>query len=317
MSNEFLDNANKGKNNWWRYLITFISSLGLGQFLGPLLLILIIGLLTILGIYDGSSFKFTAVQSNISLMLIVIFFSFSISLIIFYLFVKFLHKKDLMSFVNASKGKDIAGKSISWIKRIRWNRFLKGMVLWFVFLTIFELILFISNPDAFTFNFNIGFISVIILLFIIVFPVQVTFEELLFRGYLLQSLSLKIKSPIIIILLSSLIFCIGHVLNTGSDVPLMIVNVSVTFLLGVLFCGFTLLDNGIELASGAHLVNNMIAFSISFSDVKLNNPSTLIQIVGFDPMIYALLLAISIIILGIILFFYKKEDVLKLLKNKL
>ncbi|MDR2967816.1 MAG: CPBP family intramembrane metalloprotease [Methanobacteriaceae archaeon] len=291
MPNQFLENGKKGKNSWWRYLTTTFLSWG----------VLIVMIL---------SFAFYFIFFGLSIELLT-FLSWSISMIVFYICVKTIHKKDVMSLVNVSKGKDIAGKSISWIKRIRWNKFLKGALLWSIFLAITSIISYIFNPNSFIINFNIYHIAMMILLFIIVIPIQVTFGELFFRGYLLQGLSLKVKSPITIILISSLIFSLGQLI--GDSIIFMIQNVSIAFIIGIIFCGFTLVDNGIELATGAHLANSFFAFIISSSERSLGNFNTIIQSVNIDPIIDNILTITTLLIFAFILFLYKKEDVLKAL----
>ncbi|MDR2967817.1 MAG: CPBP family intramembrane metalloprotease [Methanobacteriaceae archaeon] len=152
-----------------------------------------------------------------------------------------------------------------------------------------------------------------ILLFIIAIPIQVIFEELFFRGYLIQGLSLKIKSPILIILISSIIFSLGHIFNGGDNLIFMIQNVSITVIIGIIFCGFTLVDNGIELATGAHLANNFFTFVITSSKGNLGNFNNIIQTVNIDPVLDTIFMIISLLVLSFILFLYKKEDVLKAL----
>ncbi|MDR2967506.1 MAG: CPBP family intramembrane metalloprotease [Methanobacteriaceae archaeon] len=314
--NLFLDNVKKGKNNLWRYLLTIFLSWGLSSIIASILFIFtILFYIMHFGNFDINIILDSIVnfQSDPVFLFLLIFLSFSLSMIIFYICVKFIHKKDLISLVNVSKGKNIAGKRISWIKRIRWDRFLKGALLWSIFLIITEFILYIYNPNSFIFNFDIENIFLMILLFIIAIPIQVTFEELFFRGYLIQGLKLKIKNPIFIILFSSLVFSLGHIINGGYDSIFMIQNVVVTLIVGIMLCGFTLVDNGIELATGAHLANNFFAVIISSSDGSLGNFNSIIQTVGNDPIIDTLFTTSSLIVFALILFLYKKENVLKAL----
>jgi len=313
MTNRFLENGAEGKNNWWVYLITIISSWILSNIIAVLLFVFIMVFYFLSsGNFDINAMlnSLTNVESDPILFFLLIFLSFTISTIILLFCVKYLHKKSLMSLINTSKIKDVSGKTISWYKRIRWDRFLKGIVLWSVFLVIMLFIQYIINPNSFIFNFNINNVLFMILLFIIAIPIQVTFEELFFRGYLLQGLSLKIKSPIIIILISSIIFSIGHVLNGGDNPIFMIQNVSITFIIGIILCGFTLVDKGIELAIGVHLANNFFAFIINSSEGSIGSFNSIIQTVETDPIITFLFEIVSLLIFAFVLFLYKKEDVL-------
>lgn len=315
MTNIFLANGKKGKNDWWRYLITIFSSWGLSNIIAAIIFIFIIGFYFL---FFGSSsidilYTLVNIESIPTVFFLLIFLSFAISMIIFFICLKFIHKKNIMSIINTSKEKDGTGKSISWIKRIRWDRIMKGGLLWLIFLSIIQIIAYVSNPNSIIINFNIENVAMMIFLFIIAIPIQITFEELFFRGYLNQGLSLKIKSPIMVILISSLIFSLGHILNGGDNVIFMIQNVSVTFIIGIIFSGFTLVENGIELAIGAHLVNNFFAFIISSSEGSVGSFNSIIQTTQIDPIMDTLLSVIFLLIFAFILFLYKKEDVLKAL----
>lgn len=69
---------------------------------------------------------------------------------------------------------------------------------------------YILNPGVLYFNPDLSNFALILILFFLLIPIQVLFEKLFFRGYLNQGLALKIKSPVIVILISFLIFLLGH-----------------------------------------------------------------------------------------------------------
>jgi len=319
MTKLFLDNGKEGKNDWWRYLFTALSSWILSNVIAmPLFTFIIVFYFIFSGNFDINAILQSVdnVESNPLFLLLLIFVIFTVSTIIFLICVKFIHKKDLMTLFNTSKGKDISGKSISWIKRIRWNRILKGALIWLIFLSVLTLSLYLYNPNSFIINFNLEHLSMMILLFLLAIPIQVTFEELFFRGYLNQGISLKIKSPLVVILISSLIFSLGHIFNGGENIIFMIQNVSITFIVGIILCMFTLVDNGIELAIGAHLTNNFFAMIIASTEGSLGSFNTIIQTVDSDPMTELLFSIASLLIFAFILFLYKKEEVLKALNIK-
>ena len=316
MTNPFLNNVKEGENNWWRYLLTIFSSWIVSNIIAVTFFMFIVvfyfvfsGNLNLNAVLN----TITNYESNPTLFFLLIFLSFAISTIILLIFVKFIHKRNLMSLVNTSKGKEISGKTISWFKRIRWNRIVKGGLLWLIFLSISQIIIYFYSPNSFIINFNIEAVSMMILLCILAIPIQITFEELFFRGYLNQGISSKIKNPIIVILIGSLIFSLGHIFNGGDNIIFMIQNVSITFMIGIILSVFTLVDNGIELAIGIHLVNNLFAFIVSSSEGSIGNINPIIQTIGLDPVIDLLFSAVFLIIFAFILFLYKKEDVLKAL----
>ncbi|MDR2967818.1 MAG: hypothetical protein LBU74_07735 [Methanobacteriaceae archaeon] len=109
----FLDNGKKGKNKWWRYLLTIFLSWGLGSIIAAIFFIFIIAVIYSVfyfGNLDINDILDPIVNSESypTFFFLLTFLSFSFSMIIFYDCVKLIHAKDLMSLVNVSKGKDIA-----------------------------------------------------------------------------------------------------------------------------------------------------------------------------------------------------------------
>jgi len=245
------------------------------------------------------------------------FVTFLFSMAFLFMSVKFIHKRNFMSLVNVlEKYDEISGKTISWINRIRWKQISKGALIWLAFLLVMEAISYLTAPSAYSLNFSMDNFYLIIILFILAVPIQITFEELFFRGYLNQGLSLKIKSPIIIILISSIIFALGHIANGGMEPIFMIENVLFTFVFGFILSIATLVDNGIELAIGAHFINNFYAFLIHSSEGSLGSFQTLIQVNGGNPMLDFILSILVVLIFGVALFIYKKKEIIKVLTDK-
>lgn len=319
MINKFLNIANKGENSWWRYLITIFLSWGVANVLaGIILTTFIIGYFVFSGNLDMMAMLdlMESFDSDIMLFFISTFVSISISFIFFFISIKYIHKRDFMSLVNVSgKYDEYSGKVISWFNRIRWKKVLKGALIWSIYLIVMLIISYIMDPNALYFNPDLGNFVLIMVLFFLAIPIQVLFEELFFRGYLNQGLGLKIKSPIIVILISSLIFSLGHVFNGGFEPIFMISNVLVTFIFGMIFSISTLVDNGIEFATGAHFANNLFAFLILSSEGSIGEFGTLISSSVSDPTLDLISSVISILILGLVLFLYKKQDTLKVLKS--
>lgn len=313
MSNKFLDNVKQGKNDFWRYFVTFVMSFGVAEFISFFFLILFIFFQqTFLGnsidslFYTIENYEFDMVAYFIS-----IFLSFSISTIFLLVLLEVLHKRNIMSLVNTVEKYDVFGRSISWIRRIRWNRFLKGFLIWSIFIIIIEAVAYLLYPSDFKLNWDLGNFLSLFLLFLIAIPIQVSFEELFFRGYLNQGLSLKIKNPLIIITISSLLFGFAHLLN-GHDALSMILQVYSAFVVGIIWSIFTLLDNGIEWPTGAHLANNFFAFVIIGGEGSIDNFGTLFSVKGSDPIAGIIFSTVTLFGFLIILVLYKKDKILKL-----
>lgn len=318
--NKFLNNVNEGENNLWRYFITIILSFILSNIIAGFLL----GFGIILYSISTGNMDINVIMdfienydSNLIFLFIMVFVTILFSMIFLFISLKFIHKRDFMSLFNVSKKYDeFTGKTINWFNRIRWNRILKGILVWLAFLLLLDFISYIIEPTSYSINFNIDNFYLIIFLFLLAIPIQVTFEELFFRGYLNQGLSLKIKSPLIIILISSSVFSLGHIANGGMEPIFMIQNLVISLIIGIIFSVATLVDNGIELAIGAHFINNFYAFLIHSAEGSLGNFETIIQTTEGDPAMSLVFSTIAILIFGLILFIYKKEDIIKVLTNK-
>lgn len=319
MINKFLNIVNKGENSWWRYIFTIFLTWGISNLLGGIILAIgLMGYFVLTGNLDIIAIieLMERFDSNIIFFFISTFVIISISFIFLFISMKYIHKREFMSIVNISgKYDEFSGQVINWFNRIRWKKVLNGTLIWSIYLIVMLAIYYIMDPSAMYFNINIDNLLLIIILFFISIPIQVTFEELFFRGYLNQGIALKIKSPIIVILISSLIFSLGHVANGGFDWIFMVSNVVFSFIIGVIFSIATLVDNGIEFAVGAHFANNFFAFLIFSPDENIGNVGTFISSTISDPQMELIISVLSLLILGLILFLYKKQEVIRSLKS--
>ena len=301
MRNKFLDNAKHGKNDFWRYLVTSLMSFGVAEFVAAFYLVIFIVFQQVLiGNY-----------SDMVVYFIIIFFSFSVFTIFLLIFLEFLHKRNVMSLVNTVEKYDVFGRTKSWVKRIRWNRFFKGFLIWSIFMIIMEAISYIFYPEDFIFNWDLKNFLSLFLLFLIAIPIQVSFEELFFRGYLNQGLSLKIRNPMVVITISSLAFGFAHLLN-GEDAISMMFYVYFAFIVGFVWSIYTLLDNGIEWSTGAHLANNFFAFVIIGGEGSVDNFGTLFLIKGTDPVFGIILSTLAFFGFLVALLIFKKDKILNL-----
>lgn len=98
-------------------------------------------------------------------------------------------------------------------------------------------------------------------LILVVTSVQASTEELLFRGYLLQSLGLLTRRTWLLAGINGLLFAVPHLTNAevGLGPALMFASY---FSFGAFITLVTLLDNRLELALGAHAANNLFAVLI-------------------------------------------------------
>jgi len=115
------------------------------------------------------------------------------------------------------------------------------------------------------FNFNPTTFIPLVLISLFILPIQTTFEELFFRGYLFQSLGLIFKKGWVTVLITGVLFGLMHGSNPEVE---KIGNVLLVFyILNGIFLGLiVLMDDGLELSMGYHAINNIFAALIVTND---------------------------------------------------
>ena len=197
--------------------------------------------------------------------------------------------------------------------KIKWVRILKGAGLWTVILSLFTFISIINNEGALSYNLNLVSFIYLLIIGLIIFPIQASFEEIFFRGYLMQGFGLLSKKPVIPLIFTTLIFGLIHFFN-GTTLAMSTSIVISALILGLMLGIIVLGENGLETAMGAHIANNMfIAFFLNSSDSGLGNLPSLITTQSSDPFsgIPVLILMASVMI--IILFWNKKANLKRII----
>lgn len=228
--------------------------------------------------------------------------SFSMSFFFLGLSLKVLHKKKFISVINTGN-------------KVRWSRIGKGAIYWLLILAVLDLISYLIDPGSFKISFNPqNNFWILALLALIAFPIQASFEEVFFRGYLMQGISLVFRKPWIVLLVTSLIFSLLHWWN-GSTIILSLSIVSGTFIIGLMLGIIAMANNGIEMAIGIHIINNIYVSVIHSSpDGGLGNLPSLV-VSPSDPYTAPLFLTLAAVVLIYLLFRNRKEDVLRIFKN--
>lgn len=190
------------------------------------------------------------IDRNIVLLLELLMFVFA--LVGLYTGIRYVHRK---KFISVITGYD----------RFRFGRLFFAFSVWALLILIVTFLAIWLNPAEYTFSFQpLGFL-VSLLLALTLIPLQSFTEELMFRGYFIQGLSLLFKNGIIPLLLTSALFGCAHLGNPEVEQygwPIMLsYYTSFGFFMGFI----TLLDEGLELAIGLHVANNAIS-SILISD---------------------------------------------------
>lgn len=190
--------------------------------------------------------------------------------------VKFIHRQSIRSFTTSRK-------------KVDWNRVLFSFGLWAVISTLLTTAAYFSAPENFVINFEPMPFFTFLLLAIILIPLQTSFEEYLFRGYLMQGLGIVTNSRLVPFLASSVLFGLMHIANPEvgkMGMIIMIYYIGTGFFLGIL----TLMDEGLELALGFHAANNLIGALLVTADWTAFQTNSILKDIsepaaGFDVVI--------------------------------
>ena len=206
--------------------------------------------------------------------------------------VKQIHFRSLISIITSRE-------------KIDFKRFKFAFILWSIIsvsVFSFEILL---NPSDYQLNFNYSKFLILFLISTIMIPVQSVLEELIFRGYLMQGFSFFFKNRIMPLLTTSIIFGFLHILNPEIQkigYGLLIYYVGTGLFFGIV----TLMDEGVELSSGFHVSNNLIASLLVTADWTAFETYSVFKFIG-NPYFSKEVLLYVFIIYPLIIFFLSKK----------
>ncbi len=276
--------AQKGKNQFWRYLVTLVVVLIASQLIGAVPLMIALqqnGGLSSGALDMNEMFANSGLSKNTLFILMMIPFLVGFWAMIWT--IKQLHDR---TFTDTTTG----------FYRFRWARFFKGFFLWIVLSVVIVGLGELMMPGTLEWNFQPSQFLVLLVLSLILIPFQTGFEEILFRGYLLQGFKLLTKNKWIAVFITSLGFALLHIFNPEVAEFGMWIAMAQYMTFGLLFGIVTVLDNGLELAWGTHAANNIfLSLFITHEASALQTPAMFRA-----TEIYPLMDFISLFIAGLI-----------------
>ena len=233
---------------------------------------------------------FSSLDKNLLLFLLLVPSAFSILGLWFV--IKKIHLRSMISIVTSRK-------------KIDYNRFKFGFIIWSLVSSSIFFLEILINPADYELNFNISKFLVLFFISSIMIPIQSILEELIFRGYLMQGFSVLFKNRLLPLLITSIIFGLLHILNPEIQkigYGLLIYYVGTGLFFGIV----TLMDEGIELSSGFHVSNNLIASLLVTADWTVFETYSIFRFIGNPNFNKEVLLYVLIIYPSIIFFLSKK-----------
>ena len=295
----YIKQAFKSLHEWWRYLVGIII-IFLASQIGsiPLLIAVMFKVMAEGGDIESiqdPNVMMTVLDSNLTLFLMLL--SFAVGLLGVYLVVKFLHKQPFVELTTSRK-------------KIDWGRVFFGFALIAITTIVVTGLDYYNNPEDYVLQFNLVPFVILAIIAIIMIPLQTSFEEYLFRGYLMQGVGVLAKNKWLPLLITSVVFGGLHLANPEVDKlgnVIMIFYIGTGFFLGIM----TLMDEGIELALGFHAGNNLIAALLVTADWTVFKTNSVLKDIsepsaGFD--VIAPVLILYPIFLQIMAWRYKWTD---------
>ena len=113
------------------------------------------------------------------------------------------------------------------------------------------------TPENYVWNFDKQKFMTFALIAVLLIPLQTSFEELLFRGHMIQGIGIHTKSRAAALIITSVLFGLMHIANPEVGelgYGILAYYIGTGFLFGII----TLMDEGLELVLGFHAANNLI-----------------------------------------------------------
>jgi len=288
----YIAQAYKFKHDGWRYVVGTIIVFLIGwQFLGMIPLIVVSffqaeNLPEFLIASESAFASLFPVKSNLYLLLILLTFIGGFIALIFV--IKYIHRETLTQLTTSRK-------------KIDWGRFFFGFGLIAALSIVTTVFDFYLNPENYIVQFELIPFLIMFVIVVVLIPIQTSFEEYFFRGYLMQGIGITAKNKWVPLLITSVVFGGLHFFNPEVE---KIGNIAMIYYIGTgFFLGIiTLMDEGMELSLGFHAGTNLIIALLVTADwtvfqtnsilLDLSDPGAGIEVVLPVFILYPLLLAI-------------------------
>ncbi len=208
------------------------------------------------------------------------------------------------------------GKTINGTGKIRWGRFFTSGAVW-MFLSALYLFGYLKlDPSNFTINNMSASLILVSVLSVLFIPFQAAFEEILFRGYLMQGFAVLVRNRWFPVIMTSLLFGLLHAFNPEVKEFGFFTMIPQYILFGLIFGIITVLDDGIEASMGAHTANNIfLCIMVTNQSSSLQTSAVYLQSTVHPWTEFAALIVTGILFILILKRIFKWESFLLLFKK--
>jgi membrane protease YdiL (CAAX protease family) len=261
-----LESSFTGKNGLWRYVVMFAAILAASNTIGafPLLIAYIMKAASDPDVIskiasNPNDLGVLGLEPNLGLFMML--FPFLIGLMAFILLIKPLNNRTFKMTIN--------GTGV-----FRWDRLFTSGFVWLILSAAYFFIYLKTDPSNFTLKNTSVTLILLIIVSLIFVPFQAAFEEVLFRGYLMQGSAVLTRNRWLPILITSVLFGLMHAFNPEVEEFGFFTMMPQYILFGLIFGIITILDDGIEAAIGAHAANNIfLCIMVTHQSSALKTPA--------------------------------------------
>jgi len=244
---------------------------------------------------NPNDFTVLGLDPNLSFMMML--FPFVAGLAAFCLLVRPLHERTLMETINGRK-------------RFRWSRFFISGLVWIVLSVIYLIIYLKVDPSNFSLNSPpVKTLLILVIISLVFIPFQAAFEEVLFRGYLMQGFAVLFRNRWLPVILTSLFFGLMHAFNPEVKEFGFFTMIPQYMVFGLVFGIVAVADDGIESAIGAHTANNIfLCIMVTHKSSALQTSAVYEQLNIFPRGEFVALLITGILFIIILGVLFKWKD---------
>ena len=251
---------------------------------------------TLIGMSKSNSFimpenpaDFAAMGIDQNIGLLVMLIPFAIGLLFLFLSVRKIHKRSGISLLTSRE-------------KFSGSRFIFSAIIWGGFMFLSLLIHLIAEPGNYLFQPDWRALLPLFLVTIVFIPLQAGFEEAFFRGYLMQAFGLLFKYRWVAILITGIGFGLLHSSNTEVKAYGFWLTMPEYVGLGLFFGLLAILDEGLELAAGIHIINNIFLSLFVTNDNSSLQTAALVHIQNMNPVLDLMELYLCMVLFIIIAF---------------
>ena len=285
------------QNKWWKPLLVILGIVGATIIVQTLLVFIYIfanfSSPMLEAMKDDPNLLLGQMMDDQNFMFPLIFMSSLASVVVGALVIWALYKRNYKEVINGTQ-------------KIRWNRFFYSFGVWFSLMGAYLFLSYLFNPEGFIVSFNFNSFIILLLFSVIAIPVQASFEEFVFRGYLAQLVASWTRSRWSVIIFPSIIFGLMHIVNPEVKEYGVWIMMPQYIFMGAVFGLMSVLDDGIECAMGAHTANNIFLCIFLTFDESVLPTDAIFRATSISPTAdFISIIAMSVTFIVILGFYYQ------------